>query len=129
MEKSQTQQLNDCNSDLLVQTTCSINFRSRPMVFVPRMFVFKVGAEFGAKSPDGDKYSCKSAHDLSPSDRVVRAHNGPKRRRRITAGRPVVYHDRLAGVHRTLIALLLPITDGTEAAVATSALRELNSSS
>jgi len=51
------------------------------------------------------------------------AHNGPKRRRRITVANPL-FIGPSASVHRTLIVLLLPITDGTEAAVASSALRE-----
>ena len=87
------------------------------------------GSESDTKSRETDKYSCKSVHDLSPAQSgrpPTMGRNGcdglPGRMSPIRClPRPST------GVHRTLIALLLPITDGTEAAVASSALRELYS--
>ena len=83
--------------------TCSINFSSRSR-FRPgslysrrRRAASWPGSESDTKSREADKYSCKSASDLSPPDPVVRRPQWaetPATDYRAVCRRSVVYRDR-----------------------------------
>ena len=118
---------------LVVQTARSINSSCRCIVSF-RQFVFRDGrprlapGAADTKSRETNKYSGANPFAICRATRSSSADvgrngdglPGPS----VAPIRSVVYRDRRAGVHRTLIALLLPITDGTEAAGASTAQRE-----